>query len=107
MKLSLTFTVAAAIAAITFFPQPVSAAKGYKCKGNADSARFSGKFKKGNINVAGRAFPAKVNADGTVTIMLPDDVAVLHEGGIVTGRTGGTSGKHNCDMAQVRAALKK
>lgn len=94
-----------AFAVLSSTPQPVLAASGYKCKGNANSARFTGKFKKGRIQVAGRSFPAKVNSDGSVTITLPDDTAVLREGGVVTGRTGGTSGKHNCDLATVISAV--
>lgn len=82
---------------------PVHAAKGYKCHVQTPSGSGNVTFKNGRARVPGMNAEARINEEGDVVLNIVGAHFVLKEGGKVLGRSGQPSGKHKCDMAQVRA----
>ncbi len=108
MKLFLTSTSIIAVAAVFALGSgPVHAAGAYKCSAQTSFGKMQLTFKKGRARGGGYSFQTKILDDGSVQLSFQGETAVIGADGSVRGRGGAKTGPHNCDMAQVHAALKK
>lgn len=95
------------VAALPLVCLPAAAeAKGYRCKADVSGNTWSLRIAKGRVQAAGDNHRAKVLKNGSIEVIAYGEAWRMAPGGRVTGRQGGSMGKHTCDMAKAVAALK-